>query len=117
MLNVCVLSAGTMEDWKYFKSRWSEFVKATKLSGTDKIIQLLECCDDQLWKDLTCNAGRTLTGETENEVLATIKSLAVREENVIVARVMLHNIKQDRDEPIHAYGVRLRGQTSVCKFI
>ena len=45
--------AGTTEDWQYFKSRWSDYVKATKLNGTDKIIQLLECCDEQLRKDLT----------------------------------------------------------------
>ena len=50
-------------------------------------------------------------------MLAAIKTLAVREENVMVARVMLHNMKQDRGEPIRAYGARLRGQASVCKFI
>ena len=33
-----------------------------------------------------------------------------------VARVALHNMRQDRDKPIHAYGARLRGQASVCKF-
>lgn len=36
-----ILPAGTTEDWEYFKSRWSDYVKATKLDGTDKIIQLL----------------------------------------------------------------------------
>ena len=34
----------------------------------------------------------------------------------MVARVTLHNMRQDRDEPIRAYGARLRGQASVCKF-
>ncbi len=67
------------------------------------MIQLLECCDEQLRKDLTRNAGGTLTGKTEDEVLAVIKTLAVREENVMVARATLHNMKQ-------AYGARLRGQ-------
>ena len=112
----CISSAGTTEDWQYFRSRWSDYVKATKLSGTDKVIQLLECCDEQLRKDLTRNAGGTLTGKTEDEVLAAIKTLAVREENVMVARVTLHNMKQDRGEPIRAYGARLRGQAGVCRF-
>ena len=48
--------AGTTEDWQYFKLRWSDYVKATRLEGADKVIQLLECCDDQLRKDLTRNA-------------------------------------------------------------
>ena len=46
-----------------------------------------------------------------------MKVLAVREENVMVARVTLHNEKQDRGEPICAYRARLRGQAGVCKFI
>jgi len=63
-----ILLAGTTEDWQYFKSRWSDYVKATKLDGTDKILLLLECCDEQLHKDLTRNAGGTLTEKTEEEV-------------------------------------------------
>ncbi len=46
------------------------YVKATRLAGTDRIIQLLECCDDQLRKDLTKN---TLT-----EMTKAMKRLAVR---------------------------------------
>ena len=111
-----ITSAGTTEDWQYFQSRWSDYVRATKLEGTDKIIQLLECCDEQLRKDLTRNAGGTLTEMTEDEVFAAMRRLAVREENTMVARVTLHNMRQDRDEPIRAYGARLRGQASVCKF-
>ena len=112
----CISSAGTTENWQYFKSRWSDYVKATKLEGTDRVIQLLECCDDQLRKDLTRNAGGTLTEMTEDEVLKAMKTLAIREENTMVARVTLHNMKQDRDEPVRAFGARLRGQASVCKF-
>ena len=63
-----ISSAGTTEDWQYFKSRWNDYVKATRLEGTDRIIQLLECCDDQLCKDLTRNAGGTITEMTEDEV-------------------------------------------------
>ena len=78
-------------------------MKATKLAGTDKVIHLLECCDDQLRKDLTRNAGGTLIGNTENKVLAAMKILAVREENIMVARVTLHNMRQTNP--------CLRGQT------
>lgn len=111
-----VSSAGTTEEWQYFILRWSDYVKATRLDGTDKIIQLLGCCDDQLRKDLTRNAGGTLTGMTEEEVLKAMESLAVREENAMVARVTLHNMKQDRDEPVRSYVARLKGQASICKF-
>ena len=89
---------------------------ATRLWGADRVIQLLECCDDQLRMDLTRNAGGTLTDKTEDEVFVAMKRLAVREENTMVARVALHNMRQDRDEPIRAFGARLRWQAGVCKF-
>ena len=87
-----------LEDWQYYKSRWDDYVKATKVAGTDKIIQLLECCDEQLRKDLTRDAGHLLTEMTEEEVFAAMKKLAVREENIMVARVALHNMRQDTTE-------------------
>ena len=111
-----VSSAGTSEEWIYFTTRWSEYVAATRITGQDQVTQLLECCDNQLRKDLTCNAGGSLSDKPINEVLAAIKQLAIREENVMVARATLHNMSQDRDEPIRAYAARLRGHAGICKF-
>ena len=57
----------------YFQSRWGDYVRATKLVGPDKVIQLLECCDEQL------RQGGTLAGGTEEETITAMKALAVRE--------------------------------------
>ena len=111
-----VKSARTSEDWTYFISRWTEYKEATNISGREAVIQLLECCEEQLRKDLSRNAGGSLTNKPEDEVLAAIKRLAVREENSMVARVQLHNMRQDRDETVWSFGARLGGQASVCKF-
>ena len=59
---------GTSEEWQYFLTRWSDYKTATKISGTDLIIQLLECCQEDLRKDLTRSAGGTLTGQNEEVV-------------------------------------------------
>jgi len=48
-----------------------------------------------------------LTEESEDDVLAAMKTLAVREENMMAARVRLYNMKQDRGEPLCAYVARL----------
>ena len=40
-------AAGLREEWSYFKTRWGDYVEATKITGKDKVIQLLECCDDK----------------------------------------------------------------------
>ena len=53
-----ISSAGTTEGWQYFKLRWSDYVKATKLEETDRVVQLLECRDDQLRKYLTGRKDR-----------------------------------------------------------
>ena len=111
-----ISSPGTTEDWLYFKSRWGNYMKAMKLEDTDRVIQLLECCEEQLRRDLTPSAGGTLTEMTEDQVLKAIKTLAIREENTMVARVTLQGMRQGHDEPVRAFGARLRGQASVCKF-
>ena len=111
-----VLLAGTGEEWAYFVTRWNEYRDGTKLTGADIIAQLLECCDDDLRRDLTRAAGGTLTGKGEAEVLAAIKTLAVRQENMMLARATLHNMRQDRDEAIRSFGARIKGQTGICKY-
>ena len=35
----------------------------------------------------------------------------------MVARVSLHNMRQDRDETVRSYCARLNGQAGVCKFV
>ena len=54
--------------------------------------------------------------KTEYEVLKAIKKLAEREENTMVARVTLHNMRQDQDDQVCGFGARLRRQAGVCKF-
>ena len=112
-----ISAAGSSEDWSYFLTRWGNYVAATNVTGKERVIQLLECCDEQLRKDLMRNKGGSLTDKTADEVMAAIKKLAVREENTMVARVQLHNMRQDRDETICSFGARLRGQAGVCKFL
>lgn len=111
-----ISTSGTSEDWAYFLSRWQEYKLATHLTGPDILFQLLECADESLRKDLNRTYG-TLTGETEQDALKHIKALAVKPENVMVARVQLQNITQDRDETVRAFCARLRGQAGVCRFL
>ena len=112
-----VSSADTSEDWMYFLSRWKDYVEAIKVAGKELVIQLLECCDEHLRRDLTRSAGGSLADKPKEDVLKAIRILAVREENTMVAHVTLNNMTQDREETIRSFGARLRGQAGVCKFI
>ena len=93
----------------------SDYKAATHLAGPDIVYQLLECCDEALRKDTTRAFGSLSTSD-ETTVLANIKTLAVRQENIMVARVQLQQLRQDRDEPVRAFAARLRGQAGVCGF-
>ena len=106
-----VTSAGSSEEWDYFLVRWRDYVEATKVTGKGRTIQLLECCDAQLRKDVTRSIGMdcTLTDRPEEEILTLVRRLAVREENTMVARVALHNMRQDRDETVRSFSARIRG--------
>ena len=112
-----ISAAGSSEDWWYFLTRWGGYVAATNVTGKDKVIKLLECCDKQLRKALTRNAGGSLTDKTAAEVMEASKKLAVLEENTMVARVELHNMHQDQDKTICSFGAHLCGQAGVCKFL
>ena len=37
-----ISSAGISEDWNYFLSRWNDYIEATKVTGKDGVLQLLE---------------------------------------------------------------------------
>ena len=103
------------EDWNYFISRWGTYKSATKLSDSDLVIQLLECCDESLRKDLTRVHKSSLTNMTESDLISAIKRLSVVEESALVSRFNLHNMKQDIDEPIRSYVARIKGQAHICK--
>ena len=111
-----ISSSGTTEEWDYFESRWTEYKRATNITGTEATLQLLECCDESLRRDVTRANGGSLSQKNEDEVLKAIRTLAVKEENIMVLRVELSNKRQDRDEPIRNFAARLRGHASQCKF-
>ena len=110
-----VPTAGSSEDWSYFLTQWQDYVDATKITGKDEVLQLLECCDKQLRKDLTQNTGGSLTTKPIEDVMSAIRKLAVLEESTMVAWVQLHNMLQDRDETV-SFCACLYGQAGICKF-
>ena len=53
---------------------------------------------------------------TEEAALEAIKPFAVKPVNIMVSRVQLQNLHQERDEPVRSFCARLRGQAGVCNF-
>ena len=110
-----IAAGGTEEEWTYFLQRWTVYKSATRITGGDVVYQLLDCCEEPLRRDLARSFGN-MANSDETSVLANIKSLAVRAENVLVARDELHRARQDRDEPIRMFCARLKGIANTCKY-
>ena len=95
------------EDWAYFKSRWTDYKKATGISGEDIIIQLMECCCESIRRDhhrtFSKPEGDIVSGVTEQQRLQELKQLAVRKKNKAVNRVKLGTLKQDKGEPVRKF--------------
>ena len=103
------------EEWMYFKSRWMSYKGLANLNGDNIVAHLLECCEEDLRKDLFRTYG-IIEEKTENEALDAIYTQAVRTENTVVARVSHIQMKQDRDEPVRKYVSRLKGQAGTCNY-
>ena len=110
------LAGSTSETWAYFETRWGEYRDGTHLQGDNIVVQLLECCDDELRRDLTHSNGGSMVRGTEVDMLAAMKTLAVRSENIMVARYALHDMRQGREEPIRSFYARIKGQADTCDY-
>ncbi len=82
-----ISSGGTTEGWLYFTTQWQSYVQAVQLTDKDISIQLLECCDAKLRRDVTRNEVGPLPIEemSVENLLKAIRALAVKEENPKVA--------------------------------
>ena len=103
------------EDWNYFLSRWEAYKKATSLEGEDIVLQLLECCCEELRRDHHRNYP-SQTSATETSLLSEIKQIAVRAKNRAVNRVKLNTLRQDKGEPIRRFAGRIRSLATVSDY-
>ena len=90
------------EDWAYFLSRWGEYKKATGLEGEEIVLQLMECCCEQLRREYHRTFPKSegvVEAPTEVARLEELKQLAVRKKNKAVNRVKLGTMKQDKGSP------------------
>ena len=78
-------------------------------------MQLLECCDESLRRDLH-RSDKSISSKGEPSILPVIKRLAVREGNM-VSRAPLQCMHQDRDKGVRNFAARLNGQVDISKSV
>ena len=105
----------TTEKWQYFKTRWSNYKTATGLTGSAVTIHLLETCSENL-RFAMFQSDAAIDTKSETDILALMKTLSVKEENVMVARMKLHALHQEPAESIRNFVARIKGQAELCRF-
>ena len=88
------------EDWMYFKARWSDYKKATGISGDDIITQLMEHCFGSIRRDhyrtFSKAEGDEGSAITEIDRLQELKQLAVIKKIKAVNRVKYGNLRRTK---------------------
>ena len=89
--------SGTKEEWTFFQTRWEDY----KLQSSYQDIRIAgkdACCTEDMKMNLVSLSGGSLQSKSIKYVMSAIQQLAVRDENPMVARLDLHNMKQENDE-------------------
>ena len=106
----------TEPEWGLFVAEWGRYCRSCKLSESqEKVDQLWGCLSPALKR---AAAGDGLEGVTDDVAfLGSVKRLAVKKHNPVVAQVKFLSTGQDRDEPVNSYVARLRGTAQQCNFV
>ena len=76
----------TDEDWRLFKFQWDRYKTSAGLITANTAQELLSACSSELEKRLFQLRGTSLTNNSEQELLAHIKSVAVQALHTAVHR-------------------------------
>lgn len=103
------------EEWNLFIRRWDAFVNGSGLDPVDCSTQLFQCASDSLGDSLLRSNPGIMNRPTD-ELLASMRSLAVVAVATCVTRTDLMNMHQERDEQFRIFASRVRGKAETCNY-
>ena len=103
------------EDWLTFTKKWTLFKRGTDIPASQVTTHLWQCCTNDLETDLFKDIP-DLTTITENNLLQSIKRLAVISVPKSVRRTELLSSNQDHGQPIRSWAAQIKGKAQTCGF-
>jgi hypothetical protein len=103
------------EAYEYFISCWTVYKEMTGITGNVLRGQLLDCASEKLRFSMFQNK-RDITTAMEDQILASMKKLAIKMETVMVSRNTLNRLTQEGDEGIQHFSARVKGLAKQCAF-
>ena len=112
------ISAGSSPDqWSSFKRQWDMYKTGAAVPQPMYATALFHCCEDELRNDLMRDLQNDVASMSEDDLLAAVKRLAVKEESTLVHRIKLSKMVQAPGTPIRTFLANLRGQASLCQYV
>ena len=107
-----VITTGLSEsEWSFFTSKWTRYVRQTRVSGQQLLDELWTCMDTELEKLAFAD---NLTATDQESLLQRIKSLAVTTLHPSIHVVNLHQMRQNNEETTKAFSARVRSVAANC---
>jgi hypothetical protein len=95
-------------DWITFEKNWTRYKRISRITDVQDIVdEVWECMSAGL-RNVCAYAQMEENSNTELELLAGVKRLAVRAHNTLIA--------QERDKAAISYAARLCGKSALCNF-
>ena len=88
----------------------------TMISPSQAATALFYCCSEELRLDIMRDIRLDVALMPEDDLLAEIRRLVVKEESILVHRMKLGKMVQAPGQGIRTFLANLRGQAALCKF-
>ena len=117
-LDLPKLSAGSSQElWELFLRSWELYKTGMNIPNTQATVYLFNCLDQDLRDDIMrANPSTQINMMSEADLIASVKSLAVKMESKLVHRIRMGQCLQPPGHSIRNFHATLKGQARLGQF-
>ena len=117
-LDLPKLSAGSsQESWELFLRSWEIYKTGMNIPNTQATVYLFNCLDQDLSDDIMrANPSTQINAMSEKDLIASVKSLAVKMESKLVHRIRMGQSLQPPGHSKRNFHATLKGQARLGQF-
>ena len=108
----------TREEFRRKEEEFDSYVERTGISGEDVTDDLYRTCETPLKQKLIASnkVHKRIKMTKPAVMMAEIKRLCLPKENVVLEREQFKNLKQEENEKINEFELRVRSKAKMCDF-
>ena len=112
------MESETREEFRRKEEEFKAYVERPGISGEDVTDDLYRTCETPLKQKLIASnkINRKIKTTKSQVLMAEIKRLCLPKENVILKREQFKNLRQEENEKINEFELRVRSKARMCEF-